>query len=82
MAKETKIYHVELKREADPYRHQYYGSKASIFEWLTPEDLGITYKTLRTKGDLSKKPYENSKCIIRRGTFQRKQSNRGKGPRS
>lgn len=76
-----KVYHIELKKEAEPYRHQYFGSKASIYEWLTEEDLGITYKTLRAKGDLSSRPYENSKCIIRQGTVNRKHGNRGQGRR-
>ena len=74
-----KVYHIELKREAEQYRHHYFGSKASIYEWFTPNDLGISYKTLRAKGDLSSHPYENDKCIIRQATLHRKQSNRGKG---
>ncbi len=73
-----KVYHIELKREAEPLRHHYFGSKASIYEWFTASDLGITYKTLRGKGDLAGKPYENDKCIIRQGVLRRKPSERGK----
>ena len=76
-----KVYHIELKNQPEPYKHQYFGSKASIYEWLTPEDIGITYKTLRAKGDLTNRPYENGKCIIRQGELRRKESNRCKASR-
>ena len=73
-----KIYHIELKNGEGPRKHQYFGSKASIYESLSDAELGITYKTLRGKGDLSSRPYENDKCIIRQGTLVRKPTNRGK----
>lgn len=72
-----KVYHIELKNEPEETRHHYFGSKISIYAKFSEETIGIAYTTLRCR-DLSKKAYENSKCIIRQGTLIRKESQRGK----
>lgn len=63
-----KVLHVELlELNNGNKRHLYFGSKAAIFQHLSPEQLGVTYKTLRNFGDLTEMPYSNKKCIIRQG---------------
>lgn len=76
----NKIYHVELKGQAGVCRHSYFGSQAAIFESISSEQLGISYRTLVNKYDLSKQPYENKKCIIRMGELVRKKTGRGPRP--
>ncbi len=38
-----------------------------MYDVLSNEVVGITYKTLLNCVKLSKEPYENKKCIIRQG---------------
>lgn len=73
-ASKQKVIHLELKRP-DGNKHRYYGSKAAIYDDYTSTDLGIGYGHLRDYGDLSKAPYENSKCVIRQGYLQTKKKN-------
>lgn len=73
-----KVTHVELLQpKPGQKRHQYFGSKAAIYEHLTQEDLGIGYDTLRTYGPFLTKPFQNSKCIIRQAFLQTKTTKRG-----
>lgn len=71
-----KVYHVELKQPIAGKSHYYFGSKIAIYDVLTVEQVGISYKSLSNLYDLSKQPYENKKCIIRLGEFHRKAGNR------
>lgn len=66
-----KVVHVELR---EPYRgknHYYFGSKASIYDTLPKELVGITKESLWNV-DLSVKEYSNKFCIIRLGRLKRK----------
>ena len=65
--KTRKVIHVELKEPGDRPKHFYFGSKKAVYDVLTNEEVGITYKTLLNCVKLSKEPYENKKCIIRQG---------------
>lgn len=58
--------------------HHYFGSLANVFEFFTPDQLGVTYGSLRNIGLSEDKPYTNAKCIIRKGVLLSKHGNRGK----
>lgn len=72
--RERTVIHLHLK-EGD--RHYYFGSIANIFEFFDADELGISYGSLRNYGLSSEKPYENKKCIIRKGKLLSKSGNRG-----
>lgn len=57
--------------------HEYYGSIANIYEFHSSEELGITYGSLRNYGLSPSKPYQNSKCTIRKGVLHQKAGGRG-----
>ena len=73
--KERTVIHLNIKEDDT---HHYFGSIANIFEYFSPEELGITYGSLRKYGLSYKNPYQNTKCIIRKGTLLSKSGNRGK----
>ena len=73
--KERTVIHVFLKQSDT---HHYFGSIANIYEHLLLDDIGISYGSLRNYGLSSEKPYENAKCIIRKGLLLSKRGNRGK----
>lgn len=58
--------------------HEYFGSIANIYEYHTMEELGITYGSLRNYGLSQDKPYQNSKCVIRKGVLKQKAGGRGR----
>lgn len=58
--------------------HEYFGSIANIYEYHTMEELGITYGSLRNYGLSQDKPYQNSKCVIRKGVLKQKTGGRGR----
>jgi hypothetical protein len=72
MENERTVIHLEMNGE-----HQYYGSIARMYEDFTGEELGITYASLRNYGLSSEHPYQNKKCIIRKGELLSKSGNRG-----
>ncbi|MFK2213591.1 hypothetical protein [Bacteroides clarus] len=73
--KERTVIHLNIKEDDT---HHYFGSIANIFEYFSPEELGITYGSLRNYGLSYKNPYQNTKCIIRKGTLLSKSGNRGR----
>ena len=73
--KERTVIHLYIK-ENDT--HHYFGSIANVFEYFSPDMLGISYGSLRNYGLANEKTFQNSKCIIRRGTLLSKSGNRGK----
>lgn len=73
--KERTVIHIYLK-ETDI--HYYFGSIANIYEHLSTEEVGITYGSLRNFGLSFQNPYENTKCVIRKGLLLAKKGNRGK----
>lgn len=72
MEKERTVIHLEIDGQ-----HHYYGSVANMYEFYTSEQLGITYASLRNFGLSSEHPYQNKKCIIRKGVLLSKSGNRG-----
>lgn len=58
--------------------HHYFGSIANIYEYYDAETIGISYGSLRNYGLSQDKPYQNNKCIIRKGILLAKPSNRGR----
>ena len=69
------VLHLEIDGQ-----HHYFGSLASIYDVFTPQQLGISYGSLRNYGLSEDKPYQNSKCIIRKGRLITKNGNRGRKP--
>lgn len=63
---ERKVIHLYFKSSD---MHYYFGSIANIFEFFTPEELGITFASLRNYVVSPTKPYENDKIIVRRGVL-------------
>jgi len=72
--KERTVIHLELANG----EHHYFGSIANIFEYFSSEMIGISYGSLRNYGLSSEKPYQNAKCIIRKGILLSKEGNRGR----
>ena len=72
MEKERTVIHLEINGE-----HHYYGSVANMYEFYTSEELGITYSSLRNYGLSAERPYQNKKCIIRKGVLLSKSGGRG-----
>lgn len=72
MEKERTVIHLEINGE-----HHYYGSVANMYEFYTSEELGITYASLRNYGLSAERPYQNKKCIIRKGVLLSKSGGRG-----
>ena len=70
---ERTVIHVEVDG-----KHSYFGSLASIYDIFTPQQLGISYGSLRNYGLSEDKPYHNARCIIRKGVLITKNGNRGR----
>lgn len=70
---ERTVIHLEINGE-----HHYYGSIANLYEYYTPQELGISYGALRNYGLSAEKPYTNSKCTIRKGLLLSKSGGRGR----
>lgn len=70
---ERTVIHLEIGGE-----HHYFGSIANMYEYFTPQQLGISYGALRNYGLSSEKPYTNSKCTIRKGLLLSKSGGRGR----
>lgn len=62
--------------------HHYFGSLASIYDYFSPQQLGISYGSLRNYGLAEDKPYKNAQCVIRKGSLITKSGNRGRKPES
>lgn len=77
MEKENKQERTVIHVEIDG-KHHYFGSIANIYEYFDTEIIGISYGSLRNYGLSSDKPYQNNKCIIRKGVLLAKPSKRGK----
>lgn len=59
---ERTVVHVEITGQ-----HFYFGSLTAIYTKFTSQQLGIALGTLRNYRVASDKPYQNSKCTIRKG---------------
>ena len=62
----NKVIYLYLKE--DRSRH-FFGCLASLYEQFDAKVLGISYGSLRNYGLSESKPYENSRCIIVKGTI-------------
>lgn len=74
-----KIVHIEFINPIDGERHYYFGSKAAIFQRFSPEQVGITYYSLKNVSITKEKPYVNRQCIIRCGELIASESNQQEG---
>lgn len=74
---ERTVIHLEINGE-----HHYFGSIASIYDYFTPQDIGVVYGTLRNYGLSPEHFYQNAKCIIRKGVLHQKAGGRGKNRNS
>ena len=72
MENERTVIHLEINGE-----HHYYGSIARMYEDFSSDELGITYASLRNYKLSSEHPYQNKKCIVRKGELLSKSGNRG-----
>ncbi|MEN9917850.1 MAG: hypothetical protein RL662_286 [Bacteroidota bacterium] len=77
MEKENKQERTVIHVEIDG-KHHYFGSIANIYEYFDTEMIGISYGSLRNYGLSVDKPYQNNRCIIRKGILLAKPSNRGR----
>lgn len=73
MKTERTVIHLQFNNE-----HHYFGSIANIYEYFSSEDIGISYGALRNYSLSHERPYQNSKCTIRKGALLSKPGNRGK----
>lgn len=62
--KERTVVHVEIAGQ-----HYYFGSMTAIYTVFTSVQLGIALGTLRNYRVANDKPYQNSKCFIRKGVL-------------
>ena len=74
--KERTVIHLYIK-ENDT--HHYFGSIANVFEYFSPDILGISYGSLRNYGLSNEKTFQNSKCIKKKEPFCQ---NRGIGAKN
>ena len=65
---DTRVIHVEIK---DLGKHYYFASPAAIYKIFTVEQLGIQRQSLLNYWQTTDEPYENNKCIIRKGSLYR-----------
>ena len=75
----TSIIHLEL---LDKKEHYYFGSLKALTDMFGKDAIGITYGSLRSYISLNDYPFENKKCIIRKGEFHQSETNRGQGRRN
>lgn len=61
---ERTVIHVEYEG-----KHFYFGSFSAVYTHFTAEELGVALGTLRNYTVREDKPYQNGKCIIRKGTL-------------
>lgn len=73
MTQERLVIHLEKDE-----KHYYFGSLAAIYTQFQPEEIGVAYGTLRNYKLTPDRPYQNQKCIIRKGILVTKPSERGK----
>lgn len=70
--KERTVIHLQINDQ-----HFYFGSLKALTVQFAPETIGIKYESLLNVGLSETKPYQNSKCIIRKGTLKAVEGGRG-----
>ena len=48
-------------------KHYYYGNLKALTDSWSKDDIGVSYSYLKNLNIDDDKPYQNDKCIIRRG---------------
>lgn len=71
----TKVIHLQL---LDTDEHYYFGSLVALTDMFGKDAIGITYSSLCSYISLHDYPFKNKKCIIRKGEFHTKTTNRAK----
>lgn len=71
----TSIIHLQL---LDTDEHYYFGSLRALTDMFGKDEIGITYGSLRSYISLNDYPFKNKKCVIRKGEFHTKETNRAK----
>ena len=61
---ERAIVHLEVDG-----KHYYYGNLKALTDNWSKEDIGVSYSYLKNLNISYDKPYQNEKCIIRRGVI-------------
>lgn len=51
-------------------KHYYYGNLKALSNNWSKEDIGVSYSYLKNLNITEEKPYQNDKCIIRRGIIR------------
>lgn len=70
------VIHIEFKEPVNGKKHDYFGSISAIFSTYTNKDTGACLQVLYRAKIEPYKPYENKRCIIRKGSVKRKAGNR------
>lgn len=70
------VVHVEFKTPVNGVTHDYFGSLEAIFIKYDKKYIGASTQWLYKAKITPEKPFENKRCIIRRGTVTRKPGNR------
>lgn len=55
---------VHLEKDGE---HYYYGNLKALTDSWSKDDIGVSYSYLKNLNIDGSKPYQNEKCIIRRG---------------
>jgi len=69
---ERTVIHLQINDQ-----HFYFGSLKALTLEFPKDVIGIEYSSLRNVGLSETKPYQNAKCIIRKGTLKAVEGGRG-----
>lgn len=58
------IVHLELAG-----KHYYYGNLKALTDNWSKDEIGVSYSYLKNLNITEDKPYQNNKCVIRRGSI-------------
>ena len=61
---ERAVVHLEIDG-----RHYYYGNLKELCDHWSKEEIGVSHSYLKNLNITEEKPYQNDKCIIRRGVI-------------
>lgn len=61
---ERTVVHLEFAGQ-----HYYFGSLSAIYTKFTAEELSVALGTLRNYGVKEGRPYQNARCVIRKGVL-------------
>ena len=61
---ERAIVHLEMDGQ-----HYYYGNLKALTDHWSKDAIGVSYTTLKNLNITADSPYQNDRCVIRRGTI-------------